>query len=105
MLVPHIHVLNNTQGVFFAELLHNFERFQLGKEMHKLKFYVGHDGSMIRLAAGLGLGSAANGGTLRWPAMGSEIVMEVSRCHKPGGPCVNLLRRSGAIRAAVNSSV
>lgn len=36
--------------------------------------YIGHDGSMVRLAAGLGLGSA-NG--LRWPAMGSEIVMEV----------------------------
>lgn len=41
---------------------------------HKLHMYIGHDGSMVRLAAGLGLGSA-NG--LRWPAMGSEIVMEV----------------------------
>ncbi|KAG6372592.1 phosphoglycerate mutase-like protein [Boletus reticuloceps] len=66
-----------TFGVFFTELLHNFERFRSGKETHKLRFYVGHDGSMIRLAAGLGLGHASNGGTLRWPAMGSEIVMEV----------------------------
>lgn len=38
---------------------------------------MGHDGSMIRLAAGLGLGKASNGGALRWPAMGSEIIMEV----------------------------
>lgn len=69
-------------GVFFSELLHNFERFQSGEETHKLRIYVGHDGSMIRLAAGLGLGHVSNGGTLRWPAMGSEIIMEVSehRC-------------------------
>ncbi|KAH0835629.1 phosphoglycerate mutase-like protein [Lanmaoa asiatica] len=71
--------LSLTFGVFFAELLHNFERFRLGEETHKLRFYVGHDGSMIRLAAGLGLGNAQNGGALRWPAMGSEIVMEVWR--------------------------
>jgi 2-phosphoxylose phosphatase len=36
--------------------------------------YIGHDGSMIRLAAGLGFGKTAS---LRWPAFGSEIVMEV----------------------------
>lgn len=34
---------------------------------------------MIRLAAGLGLGHTSNGGALRWPAMGSEIVLEVSQ--------------------------
>ena len=45
-------------------------------ETKKLRFYVGHDGSMIRLAVGLGLGRVA---PLRWPAMGSEIVMEVRR--------------------------
>jgi len=39
-----------------------------------VRFFIGHDGSMIRLAAGLGLGKAA---PLRWPALGSEIVMEV----------------------------
>lgn len=44
------------------------------RPQHKLHMYVGHDGSMVRLAAGLGLGSANR---LRWPAMGSEIVMEV----------------------------
>ncbi|KAN0078177.1 Histidine phosphatase superfamily [Tylopilus felleus] len=66
-----------TFGVFFTELVHHFERVRSGDETHKLRFYVGHDGSMIRLAAGLGLGDALNGGTLRWPAMGSEIVMEV----------------------------
>ncbi|KAI6019064.1 hypothetical protein EDC04DRAFT_2740171 [Pisolithus marmoratus] len=41
---------------------------------HKLHMYVGHDGSMVRLAAGLGIGHA-NG--LRWPAMDSEVVIEV----------------------------
>ncbi|KAG8215761.1 phosphoglycerate mutase-like protein [Butyriboletus roseoflavus] len=67
----------HNQAVFFTELLHNFERVRSGEETHKLRFYVGHDGSMIRLAAGLGLGKASNGGALKWPAMGSEIVMEV----------------------------
>ncbi|KAI5999955.1 phosphoglycerate mutase-like protein [Pisolithus albus] len=56
-----------TFGVFFAELANTLRH-------HKLHMYVGHDGSMVRLAAGLGLGSANR---LRWPAMGSEIVMEV----------------------------
>ncbi|KAF8552843.1 phosphoglycerate mutase-like protein [Imleria badia] len=79
-----------TFGVFFTELLHNFERFRAGEETHKLKFYVGHDGSMIRLAAGLGLGRASNGGTLRWPAMGSEIIMEVWR-GTGGGRFVRVL--------------
>lgn len=48
---------------------------------------MGHDGSMIRLAAGLGLGKASNGGVLKWPAMGSEIVMEVGGLHDLVTPC------------------
>ncbi|KAH9929330.1 phosphoglycerate mutase-like protein [Fomitopsis serialis] len=63
-----------TFGVFFMELAHNFKMFRSGGETHKLRFYVGHDGSMIRLASLLGLGKVA---PLRWPAMGSEIIMEV----------------------------
>ena len=46
----------------------------MGEESYKLRLYVGHDGSMIRLAAGLGFGK---NGPLRWPAMGSEIALEV----------------------------
>jgi hypothetical protein len=81
-------------GVMFYELAHNLKSFQSGSEQYKLRFYVGHDGSMIRLASGnvaysirpsfrthmlvcwtgLGLGKD---GPLRWPAMGSEIVLEV----------------------------
>ena len=61
-------------GVFFMELVHNFKKFRAGGETHKLKFYVGHDGSMIRLASLLGIGKVA---PLRWPAMGSEIITEV----------------------------
>jgi hypothetical protein len=45
-----------------------------------MRLYVGHDGSMIRLAAGLGLGKT---GTLRWPAFGSEFVLEVAIVSPP----------------------
>ncbi|KZT03230.1 phosphoglycerate mutase-like protein [Laetiporus sulphureus 93-53] len=65
-----------TFGVFFIELARNFKSFRVGGETHKLVFYVGHDGTMIRLASLLGLGKIA---PLRWPAMGSEIIMEVWR--------------------------
>lgn len=78
----------------FYELAHNLKSFQSGSEPYKLRFYVGHDGSMIRLASGnsvyirpgfrthtfdylVGLGFGKDG-PLRWPAMGSEIVIEVS---------------------------
>ena len=60
--------------MFIQELAQNFRLFRSGDDPHKLRFYVGHDGSMIRLAALLGLGRAA---PLRWPALCSEIVMEV----------------------------
>jgi len=58
----------------FAELAQNFEGFRAGKEKFKLRFYIGHDGSMIRLTSGLGIGKSM---LLRWPALGSEIVVEV----------------------------
>lgn len=90
--------------MFFTELVHNFERFRSGEETHKLRFYVGHDGSMIRLAAGLGLGHASNGGTLRWPAMGSEIIMEVSE-HRGVVTPRNLSARFGGIPVAAGLSV
>ncbi|EIW56337.1 phosphoglycerate mutase-like protein [Trametes versicolor FP-101664 SS1] len=61
-------------GVFMLELAQNFKLFRSGGDPHKLRFYVGHDGTMIRLAALLGIGKL---GPLRWPALGSEIVMEV----------------------------
>jgi len=63
-----------TFGVMFDELAQNFKSFQSGDEPYKLRLYVGHDGSMIRLASGLGFGKDA---PLRWPAMGSEIILEV----------------------------
>lgn len=56
----------------FQELADNFLAFKNEKESFKLRLYVGHDGSMIRLASGLGIQ-----GPLRWPALGSEVVMEV----------------------------
>lgn len=58
----------------FQELAMNFKAFQSGSETFKMRFYSGHDGSMVRLASGLGFGKVA---PLRWPALGSEVVMEV----------------------------
>ena len=69
-----IQVLISLSGILFQELVHNFKSFNVGKESYKLRLYVAHDGSMIRLAAGLGFGK---NGPLRWPAMGSEIALEV----------------------------
>ncbi|KAI0743062.1 phosphoglycerate mutase-like protein [Daedaleopsis nitida] len=63
-----------TFGVFMQELAQNFKQFREGTEPHKLRFFVGHDGTMIRLASLLGFGKNAS---LRWPALGSEIIMEV----------------------------
>lgn len=60
----------------FQDLAMNFRALKSGTETKKLRFYVGHDGSMIRLASGLGLGRLSS---LRWPALGSELVMEVRR--------------------------
>jgi len=52
--------------VFFAELADT-----LKEPTHRLALYVGHDGSLVRLLAGLG------GVPLRWPSFGSEVVFEI----------------------------
>lgn len=44
---------------------------------HRLALYVGHDGTLVRLLAGLGAIP------LRWPSFGSEVVLEV-RCARSG---------------------
>jgi hypothetical protein len=88
----------------FGELAANMRSFQAGTEKHRARLYVGHDGSMIRLAAGLGLGHSS---PLRGPAMGSELIFEV--CHllthymwTADSPCV--LCRSGDRRPAERST-
>ncbi|KAF8484365.1 phosphoglycerate mutase-like protein [Gautieria morchelliformis] len=58
-----------TFGVMFQELAQIFISLKAGNEIFKLRLYVGHDGSMVRLASGLGIQ-----GPLRWPALGSEFV-------------------------------
>ena len=62
--------------MFLQELAQNFRLFRDGGERFKLRFFVGHDGTMVRVASALGFGKLA---PLRWPALGSEIVMEVGR--------------------------
>jgi hypothetical protein len=36
-----------TFSVFFSELIQNFKLYRSGGETHKMRLYVGHDGSMI----------------------------------------------------------
>lgn len=66
-----------TYGVMFQELAMNMRAIIAGTEPFKMRLYSGHDGGMVRLASGLGLGKPASDGRLRWPALGSEIVFEV----------------------------
>lgn len=80
----------------------NFAAFRAGQEPFKLRFYVGHDGSMIRLISALGLGEAQQ---LRWPSLGSELVMEVRPCLRIYAEAWGLMWvcRSGRSRASVLS--
>jgi hypothetical protein len=55
-------------GAFFAELA---DALAAPTFAHRLALYVGHDGTMVRLLAGLGVVP------LRWPAFGAEVVFEV----------------------------
>jgi hypothetical protein len=55
-------------GAFFAELA---DALAAPTFAHRLALYVGHDGSLVRLLAGLGAVP------LRWPAFGAEVVFEV----------------------------
>ncbi|KAH9976993.1 phosphoglycerate mutase-like protein [Russula compacta] len=57
-----------TFGAFFAELA---DALAAPIFPHRLALYVGHDGSLVRLLAGLGAVP------LRWPSFGSEVVFEV----------------------------
>jgi 2-phosphoxylose phosphatase len=62
-----------------------------------MRLYVGHDGSMIRLASGLGIGKESSKGFLRWPALGSEIVLEIWRARN-GGLYVRVMHEGSAVR-------
>ena len=62
-------VMSSTNaGAFFAELA---DALAAPAFAHRLALHVGHDGSMVRLLAGLGAFP------LRWPAFGAEVVFEV----------------------------
>lgn len=68
-----------TYGVMFKELAMNMRAIIAGSEPFKLRLYSGHDGSMVRLASGLGFGKPERDGRIRWPGLGSEVILEVSR--------------------------
>lgn len=69
-----IAVLVKELALAFKSVLHGRQ----GQE--KTRFIVGHDGTMIRL-----LKTLAQSGTIRWPALGSEVVFEVWRSRKDHG--------------------
>ena len=54
--------------MFFAELA---DALAVPTFTHRLSLNVGHDGTLVRLLAGLGAIP------LRWPSFGSEVVLEV----------------------------
>ena len=54
-------------GIFFVKLA---EALSAPAYAHRLALYVGHDGLMVRLFAGLGAFP------FRWPAFGAEVVFE-----------------------------
>lgn len=54
--------------MFFAELAN---ALAVPAFTHRLALYIGHDGTLIRILAGLGAIP------LRWPSFGSEVVLEV----------------------------
>ncbi len=54
--------------MFFAELA---DALAAPTFTHRLALYIGHDGTLVRLLAGLGASP------LRWPSLGSEVVLEV----------------------------
>lgn len=58
--------------MFFAELA---DALAAPTFTHPLALHVGHDGTLVRLLAGLG------SNPIRWPSFGSEVVIEVSMLY------------------------
>ncbi len=62
-----------------------------GQDHRKLKYYIGHDGTMVRLYKTLALD-----GAFKWPALGSEIVFEVYKTTQ--GMYVRVLKDAKPIK-------
>lgn len=64
-------------AVLVDELARDLKAVEEGRKgMPLVKLFVGHDGTMVRM-----LKTLAQSGTIRWPALGSEVVFEVWRHH------------------------
>lgn len=61
-------------GALVMELTRTLKQVQSGRAAERAKLFIGHDGTMVRL-----LKTLAQSGTIRWPALGSEVVFEVWR--------------------------
>ena len=89
--------LNWHSGAFFAELA---DALAVPAFSHRLALYVGHDGTLVRLLAGLGVVP------LRWPAFGAEVVIEVRLSVTVQLPVSYLIRnsapRSGRLSACAS---
>lgn len=100
--VTHTHSAHPIQsdaspGVFFAELA---DALAAPTFTHRLAVYVGHDGTLVRLLAGLGVIP------LRWPSFGSEVVLEVRHvvCARSGCLISPILMHRFGKLSAVNAS-
>ncbi|GAC72039.1 hypothetical protein PANT_6d00041 [Moesziomyces antarcticus T-34] len=78
-------------GVFTQELARNLHMLKNGQDHRKLKYYIGHDGTMVRLYKTLALD-----GAFKWPALGSEIVFEVYKTTQ--GMYVRVLKDAKPIK-------
>jgi hypothetical protein len=68
----------------------------LSEPKNRLALYVAHDSSIVRMVAGLGIFP------LRWPRLGSEVVIEV-RPPLAADDCTHVIYcRSGVIRTGRN---
>jgi len=75
--------------VFFAELA---DALAVPTFTHRLSLYVGHDGTLVRLLAGLGAIP------LRWPSFGSEVVLEVWEERFGGRRFIRVFHEGTALR-------
>ena len=64
-------------GVFIGELTTILSGVADGTERHRLRYIVGHDGTMNRLIGALRLQSP-----MRWPPFGAEVAIETWRSER-----------------------
>jgi 2-phosphoxylose phosphatase len=88
-----------TEGLFIAEILEHFEQATMGVLPLKLSHTFAHDNDMGPLLGALGIQS------LRWPAMGSNIAMELWQTSNSTEPFYIRLLYCGAPLQTINGDL